>query len=500
MTVISNVAPTLEEKLRDVAGGPPSSGALPYFEFVLAFLTVMHLFETYLDWRQYQNYKIKQVPRELEGLVSSTTFLKAQSYGLAKSRFGFVTSTFDFVESLLVLCWGGLPFVWRFSEGLMREWFGVEAREYTISCSLLFLLLLQVYSTLVHLPFNLYGTFVLEEQFGFNKMTLKTFIIDMVKSFILTIVLGGPVAAGLLRLIEWGGPQFYLYCWLFSVVLTLVFLYIYPNIIAPLFNKFENLEDGDALKDAITKLTERIQFPLAKVFVVDGSTRSAHSNAYFYGFWNNKRIVLYDTLLEQMKCEAEEASATKATDSDSTPTTNTPNAEEQHQNSDKNGKSARTYTPTQIKHIIAIVGHELGHYSLSHNIYNLIIVQLHTLWFFFLSSACINNTDIYESFGFFETKPVLIGLVLFAFLYSPAEHLLGFLMNMLSRRFEFQADEFAINLGLELQTPLTKLHIDNLGTMTPDPWFSTYHYSHPTLVERLKAMDKLSLQKHKKGD
>jgi len=216
---------------------------------------------------------------------------------------------------------------------------------------------------------------------------------------------------------------------------------IYPTVIAPLFNKFTPLEEGE-LRDKIFQLAQRVNFPLKKLFVVDGSTRSNHSNAYFYGFFNNKRIVLFDTLLTQVNTQG----------------------------------------------IVAIIGHELGHYKFSHTLKNLIITQVHFLLFFFLFGQMLNADEMYSSFGF-TPKPVFIGLFLFSFVYGPIEHIFGLAMNFLSRHFEYQADHFAVDLGFDLNIPLAKIHQENLGNMNPDPWYSTYHYSHPTLLERLRAMD-----------
>jgi len=297
------------------------------------------------------------------------------------------------------------------------------------------------------MPFELYSIFVIEEKFGFNKTTLKLYFIDQLKSILISIVLGVPILSALLHVIKWGGSSFWLYAWGFFALVVLFLQAIYPNFIASLFNTYKPLEQNE-LRNDIDALIQKIKFPSDKVFVVDASKRSTHGNAYYYGFFKMKRIVIYDTLLQQV---------------------------------DKQG-------------VVAILGHELGHYFLSHNLWNMMIIQMYMLLFFYLFAQMINSPDLYTAFGF-RSQPVFIGLTLFSFVYGPLEHLFSFLMNVLCRRFEYQADAFAIKHELSLQGPLIKIHVDNLGTLCPDPWYSTYHYNHPTLVERLRAMDALQKKK-----
>jgi len=217
---------------------------------------------------------------------------------------------------------------------------------------------------------------------------------------------------------------------------------IFPYIQA-LFNKFTELEPGE-LRDGIEALAKRVDFPLTKVYQVDGSKRSSHSNAYFYGFFKNKRIVLYDTLMKQV----------------------------------------------DTKGVIAIIGHEFGHYKMSHVLKNIILVQAHFLAFMYLFGLSMTSAPLFKAFGF-STRPALIGLMLFSFIYAPFEHAFSFAMHVVSRHFEYQADEFAVRLGLELNGPLAKIHEENLACLNPDPYYSAYHYSHPTLLERLRAMNSL---------
>jgi len=220
-------------------------------------------------------------------------------------------------------------------------------------------------------------------------------------------------------------------------------LTIYPIWIAPLFNDFKSLEAGE-LRTKIEELASQLQFPLTELYVVDGSTRSSHSNAYFYGFFKNKRIVLFDTLLKQV---------------------------------DTTG-------------IVAILGHEMGHWKMNHTVKNLVIMQCYIFVYFYTYACMIHNTAMFRSFGF-ESQPILIGLILYSLVSEPLGHFFGLAMNFLSRHFEYEADKFATDLGLDLTDPLIRIHVENLSSFHTDSWYSAYHHSHPTLPERLRAIDAL---------
>jgi len=223
-----------------------------------------------------------------------------------------------------------------------------------------------IVSTVSKLPFELYSTFVLEEKHGFNKQTLRLYFVDQLKYFVLAVVITIPIVCALIWLINWGGSYFYIYAWLFTLVVTLFLMTIYPNVIEPWFNTFKPLEEGE-LKSRIYDLAKQVKFPLTKLFVVDGSKRSSHSNAYFYGFFNNKRIVLYDTLLEQVK---------------------------------------------EITGVLAILAHEIGHWKLNHVLKQLVLGQLQILTFFYLFGQMINSENMYTSFGFSEKPSVFFGIVI----------------------------------------------------------------------------------------
>jgi STE24 endopeptidase len=306
----------------------------------------------------------------------------------------------------------------------------------------------------VGLPFSLYSTFVIEERHGFNKSTIALFLKDKLLMILLMVVIGTPVFSVMIYVIRVSGEQFYFYVWAFLCLVSILLMTVYPVYIAPLFNDYKKLDAGPVF-EAIKSLAERpdVQFPLTQIYEVDGSKRSAHSNAYFFGFFKNKRIVLYDTLLEQV----------------------------------------------DIPEVQAILGHEMGHWKLWHSLQGFMITQLYTLALFLAFSYVINSRAMYASFGFSaaaqgEDMPIFIGLVIFTqTLWAPVDKFLTFLVNCNSRVNEFAADEFSQQLGYgdQLCTGLIKISVENLGCMVPDSWYSIYHYSHPPLVERLRAIQRL---------
>uniref|UniRef100_A0A8C6Q8E9 CAAX prenyl protease n=2 Tax=Nannospalax galili TaxID=1026970 RepID=A0A8C6Q8E9_NANGA len=267
------------------------------FGAVLLFSWIVYLWETFLAQRQRRIYKTTtHVPPELGQIMDSETFEKSRLYQLDKSTFSFWSGLYSEMEGTFILLFGGIPYLWRLSGRFCGSaGFGPE---YEITQSLVFLLLATLFSALTGLPWSLYNTFVIEEKHGFNHQTLEFFMKDAIKKFIVTQCILLPVSSLLLYIIKIGGDYFFIYAWLFTLVVSLVLVTIYADYIAPLFDKFTPLPEGK-LKQEIEVMAKNIDFPLTKVYVVEGSKRSSHSNAYFYGFFKNKRIVLFDTLLEE---------------------------------------------------------------------------------------------------------------------------------------------------------------------------------------------------------
>jgi STE24 endopeptidase len=450
----------------------------------IAFTIFVYSLEGNLDARQKESYKKTTFPKELALTVSQidderakkqkkrdaaaaddesdkpllpqlqAKFKNAQAYGLDKVNFGMISSTYDTFESVVLLLVGFLPYIWDCSISVGTTYFGWTEANDEIKISLVFLALTTVVGTCTALPFELYSTFQIEKKHGFNKQTLGLFFTDKAKSLVLTMLIGGPFVALLLLIIQKSGPYFYLYVWAFMFCFSVIMMTIVPTVIMPLFNKYEKLEEGE-LKKRIYELAGKLNYPLTKLFVMDGSKRSAHSNAFMFGFGNNKRIVLFDTLLTQV--DADE--------------------------------------------ILAILGHELGHWKLGHTLSNFVITQVYFGAAFYIFSLCYTSTELYAAFGFDDpdrSTPTIIALLLFfQTIWAPVDKVLSFLLTVFSRHNEFAADEFSVDLDMsqKLQSGLCKIHLENLGAMCPDPWYSMYHYSHPPLVERLSAMMEMDKKK-----
>jgi len=463
MEFINSILATVPSEPWYKQEGCAGSSAIPYMAGTILFAIGVYCAESYLDRRQREMYKVKDFPVPLSDNVGridknaekggtlllpklQEKFAAAQSYGLDKIQFGMIHSCYSLLESLGFLVTGFLPYAWDLAARIGAEQlpYGYKV-ESEIGVTLLFLVLVQLLGLVTELPFELYSTFQIEKKHGFNKQTLGLFIKDKIISTLLTFAIGGPFVSLLLWIIRQGGQHFFFYVWIFMFLFSVFMMTILPVVIMPLFNKYEPLPDSP-LKTSIYELADRLNYPLKKLFVVDGSKRSSHSNAYMYGFGRNKRIVLYDTLLTQVK-EGE---------------------------------------------VLAILGHELGHWKLGHTVTNFVVSQVYTGVSFYCFSLCYNSAALYEAFGFDGSRvPTMIALLLFfQTLWAPVDKLLSFLMTVHSRHCEFGADAFSVELGMskDLQAGLCKIQLENLGAMCPDRLYSAYHYSHPPLVERLSAM------------
>ncbi|KAJ7989219.1 hypothetical protein DPEC_G00317230 [Dallia pectoralis] len=447
------------------------------FYAVLVFSWTVYLWEAYLAYRQRRIYRsTMHVPQELGKIMDTETFEKSRLYNLDKSNFSFWSGIYSETEGTLILLLGGIPFLWRIA-GTVTARFGLGP-EYEISQSLSFLMLATLFSAFTGLPWSIYSTFVIEEKHGFNQQTLGFFLTDAVKKFVVTQCILLPVTSLLLYIIKIGGDYFFIYAWLFTLVVSLVLVTIYADYIAPLFDKFTPLPDGE-LKEEIESMSKSISFPLTKVYVVEGSKRSSHSNAYFYGFFKNKRIVLFDTLLEDYSPLNKDGQQETVPGEETVPASET-------KAKPKNKKQG-----CNNPEVLAVLGHELGHWKLGHTVKNIVISQMNSFLCFFLFAVLIGRKELFMAFGFYESQPTLIGLmIIFQFIFSPYNEVLSFCLTVLSRRFEFQADAFARGMGRasELYSALIKLNKDNLGFPVADWLFSMWHYSHPPLLERLRAL------------
>lgn len=435
---------------------------IPYLLIFLAFSVGVYIFETYLDLRQRASFRGAKGTTPPTG-VDKETFDKANAYGEDKLNFGLYEGIF----SLLVLgvgstLLGATPYMWTQSIQLTSSILGTEesttSYKSEVFTAIIFVTIMQIMDMLLNLPFSYVRTFLIEAKHGFNKTTLGLFFKDKVLGIVLSIVIGSPVIAIIIYLCRTFGAAFPFYVWGFLLIFSAFMMMVYPVLIAPLFNTYTKIEDGE-LKYAVEKLADSIKFPLTALYSMDGSKRSSHSNAFFYGFWKSKRIVLFDTLIDQ--CTLEE--------------------------------------------LLSILGHELGHWKLNHTSQGFIISQVYMLIFFYSYSLISSNTDLFSSFGFAVDgkPPIIIGLIIFMQSYwAPVDKVLTFVLNINSRINEFAADRFSKDLGHEkgLASGLMTINMENLGNMVPDPWYSTYHFSHPPVVERIKALgvDVTKLQLNKK--
>ncbi|XP_055549804.1 CAAX prenyl protease 1 homolog [Wyeomyia smithii] len=436
---------------------------------ILIFLVLENLINLYLTRRQIYVYETsKDVPAELKDAMKKETFEKARLYGLDKANFGiFKLLLCDIAIVSIELYTGFIALIWARAVQITQQ-FGLNI-ESEIQVSIVFLLLINIIGTFKDLPFKIYATFVLEEKHGFNKQTAGFFIKDQIKSFLVGQVLSIPIVSAIIYIVQIGGDYFFIWLWAFMGVVSLLLITIYPVYIAPLFDKFRPLEDGD-LKKSIEDLAASLKFPLGKLFVVEGSKRSAHSNAYFTGLFGAKRIVLFDTLL-----------LNKGLPDDSTLA------------EDEKGKGC------EDKEVLAVLAHELGHWKLGHIRKNIIIMQVQMFLIFIVFSQLFKYSPLYQAVGFPENvQPILIGfLVIAMYILAPYNTLISFAMTILSRRFEYQADEFANELGFsnELGEALIKLNIDNLGFPVYDWMYSSWNHSHPTLLQRLERLKALQKKK-----
>ncbi|MEM9283967.1 MAG: M48 family metallopeptidase [Verrucomicrobiota bacterium] len=373
------------------------------------------------------------IPDAFRGVVDEEAYEKSQEYTRSRAVFGIGEGIFSLVV-LFVFWWLG-GFGWL--DGMVRD-----LEKGPIVTGLAFVGCLMAAQFVLSLPFDLYSTFVLEERFGFNRTTPTTWLTDQVKGLVLGILIGAPLLAALLWIFE-TVPLAWLWGWGLVTVFSLALTYVAPTWIMPLFNKFEPLEEGE-LKSEIHKMADSCGFPLKEVFVMDGSKRSAKSNAFFTGFGNNKRIALFDTLIENHT----------------------------------------------VDELVGVLAHEIGHYKERHIVKSLAIGIGTTGLLFFLLGLMMENRALFDAFGVKETS-IYVSLVLFGILMTPVNDLLSVAGNYLSRKHEFEADAYAAKVTQNpeaMSEALRKLSKDNLSNLTPHPFYVFLNYTHPPVVERVRAL------------
>ena len=434
---IENILITEEEK----------NNMIPYKTYILIIMFLIQIFEIYIKYRQYRRLgESRPIPKELISLgLDKLKYEESQKYQLAKIKFKIILNITKNAMSLLFLYFDLNPLQYNISRKLCTFIPLIKFNPDNEYGPLFYFIFFELISEeIIDLPFELYETFVLEEKFGFNKTTLNTFIKDQIKTFILFLIILPIVISLLVYVIIKGGKYFYIFTEICAIILMFIFMWVYPNIIQPLFNKFKELEEGD-LKNGIMDLAKRVNYPLKKIYEMDASQRSSHSNAYLFGFWKNKRIVLFDTLIKNL----------------------------------------------EIKEIEGVLGHEFGHWAKWHSIILLFISFTNIFIIFYLLQFFINEIPIFISFGF-KQKSVFIGLYLFFLIYSPVTFFINAIQNYIVRIIEYQADKYSYELGYGdyLKKALIKLSESNKSDLDPDPLYSIINYSHPILVERIRAINK----------
>lgn len=404
------------------------------FYIIIAILIVSFIIEQALDYLNAKHFGDK-LPKELEDIFDEQEYQKSQRYKTERYKFGLLTSTISLIATLLFFFFDGFAYV----DNLARSIFNNE-----ILIALVFFGIIMIASDILSTPFSYYSTFVIEEKYGFNKTTRKTFFLDKLKGWLMGAVLGGIILGAIIWFYQTTGENFWLYAWGIITVFTVLMNLFYARFIVPLFNKQTPLEEG-SLRLEIEKYASKVGFTLDKIFVIDGSKRSTKANAYFSGFGSEKRVTLYDTLINDLN----------------------------------------------EKEIVAVLAHEVGHYKRNHIIINLIVAILttgFTLWFL---SLFIGNPLLSKALN--VSQPSFhIGLVAFGVLYSPISGITSLIMNYLSRKFEYQADDYAKNTFASepLISGLKKLSKNSLSNLTPHPLYVFAHYSHPTLLQRFKNLNK----------
>lgn len=374
------------------------------------------------------------LPDVLAGIYNEEEYKKSQQYTNENIRFNIIKDAISLVILLVFWFAGGFSF-W---DQIVRGW-GFN----TIITGLLYIGILSTAYSIIMLPFDIYHTFVIEERYGFNKTTPQTFIFDLIKGAGLFIIIGGLLLSAVLILFEYAGLYAWIYCWIAVSLFSLLIEYVAPNWIMPLFNKFKPMEDGE-LKTAILTYTDKVHFPVRNLFVMDGSRRSSKSNAFFTGFGNNKRIALFDTLIDQLS----------------------------------------------IPELVAVLAHEVGHYKKMHIQQGLMIGIIHMGIVFYLMSLFIGNNELYEAFNM-QQQSVYAGLLFFGLLYTPLELILGIVMAVVSRKNEYDADKYAVLTTENSDTmvnSLKKLAANNMSNLTPHSFYVFLHYSHPPLFQRITAI------------
>jgi len=402
------------------------------FIVILILLVSNFVLETWIDILNYFQYK-KPIPDTVIDVYDPKTLLKQHDYDKANFKLSMLTSSFTCIITFVVLVGKLLPWLDALIIPLVKSEFLRSA---------IFFGVIGLVSQLISLPFSWYDTFVVEQRFGFNKSSQKIFFLDIIKSLLISVTIGGILLFIIIWFWQYSGTWFWLWSWIIFSSFSLFMVLFYSTLIVPLFNKQIPLEDGE-LKIAIHAFAQKVGFNVSDIFVLDASKRSSKTNAYFSGWGRKKRIVLYDTLIQKH----------------STP------------------------------EIVAILAHEIGHYKHKHTLFGVCLSIAQMGLFLFVFGLFANEPIFTKSLGFLSNS-FHSAVIAFAFLIEPISLISGMISSSISRRFEYQADHFVVlnGLGNELAMALKKLSADNLSNINPHPWYVFFNYSHPPLFQRLNAL------------
>ena len=402
-----------------------------WFLIILGLVIFNFLFSTGLEYINHLNWK-DLIPNELKDFYKPKKYKKAREYSIRKNKISLISNLCSFTLIISLLCFNGYGYINDFSLNYDSSYIQ----------SGIFFLILYLISIMISIPFSYYNTFVIEENFGFNKTTKKTFFLDIIKSFIITLIIGSILLFPSIYLFETLESGFWIWLWAGVSALMILINMFYADLIVPIFNKLTPLENGD-LRKKIEEYSSKVGYLLKNVYVIDGSKRSTKANAFFSGLGPKKTIALYDTLIE------------KHTDDE----------------------------------LVAVLAHEVGHYKKKHIFSGLLltIIQLGITVFFL--EFCLKQPEISYALGG-NAMSFHLGLIGFSFIFSPISLISGIFMNYLSRKNEFEADSYAkeTSSGEHLSLALKKLSVDSLSNIYPHPAYVFIHYSHPPLIKRLKAL------------
>ena len=407
-------------------------GAQTILYVILAISAISYLFGQALEYLNLKALR-QDIPEEIASFYDKEKYLQSLAYHREQTRFSFLTSAFGFVVSFGMLLFGG--FGW--TDALLRPYFSHE-----IPLALGFFAVIIIGSDLLTLPFQWHSTFGIEEKYGFNKTTVKTFVMDKLKGYLLGSLIGGALLALLIFSINRIGPGFWVWFGLMAAAFVLFMNMFYTTLLLPLFNKLTPLGEGE-LKTAIEDFAKKVNFPLDNIFIMDGSKRSKKANAFFSGIGKKKKIVLFDTLIENHTTEE----------------------------------------------LVAVLAHEVGHYKKKHIVWGYVLSVAQIFLMLFILSLMVFNQDLSLALGG-QVQAIHLNLIAFMILFSPISGITGLFASMYSRKNEFEADAYAKNTfsGAALARALKKLSVDSLSNLYPHPAYVFFHYSHPPLLKRLEAI------------